>query len=197
MVKKEFEELTIGKKEIEETPSSRISVDHLDLRAFQGATKREMRFTIPIDGAIGPEPHPGFIEVSRPAPAGHGDREVAGTGEDGQEGARLATRPPQPTESFRHVEVDGAGPKTVCRPLPSGSGGRVGRSTHWVCGGQEGLGRRIRRPAPHTAKYRARRSLPASNSPAWPRDSSTLRRHRLLSLTPADRRDILRPTRLD
>jgi hypothetical protein len=83
MVKKEFEELTIGKKEIEETPSSRISVDHLDLRAFQGATKREMRFTIPIDGAIGPEPHPGFIEVSRPAPAGHGDREVEGAGEGG------------------------------------------------------------------------------------------------------------------
>jgi hypothetical protein len=53
ILRKKIEELTIGKKEIEETPSSRISVDHLDLRAFQGATKREMRFTIPIDGASG------------------------------------------------------------------------------------------------------------------------------------------------
>ena len=88
-----------------------------------------------------------------------------------------------------HREVERAG--------EDGQEGALGSSTHWVCGGQEGLGRRIRRPSPHTAKYRARRSLPASNSHARPRDSSTLRRHGLLSLTPADRRDILRPTRLD
>jgi hypothetical protein len=39
-------------------------------------------FTILIEGAIGPQPHPGFIEVSRPAPLGWGRWTVEGARED-------------------------------------------------------------------------------------------------------------------
>ena len=89
--------LTMVKKDIEETPPLRIPCDDLDLRAFQsGGSGGAVKFTVPIDGAIGPEPHPGFIEFSHRAPLGGGDREVAGAGEDGQERPRLAARPALP-----------------------------------------------------------------------------------------------------
>jgi hypothetical protein len=40
-------------------------------------------FTILIEGASGPQPHPSFIEVSREAPFRWGDRQVAGAREGG------------------------------------------------------------------------------------------------------------------
>ena len=40
------------------------------------------QLALPIEGASGPQPHPNFIEVSRPAPVRGGPRAVAGAGED-------------------------------------------------------------------------------------------------------------------
>jgi len=44
--------------------------------------------------ASGPEPHPNFIEVFCCAPVGDGHWTLAGAWEDGQQGSRLAARPP-------------------------------------------------------------------------------------------------------
>jgi hypothetical protein len=41
-----------------------------------------VQFTVPIDGAIGPRPHCGFIEVFREAAVDDGDGAVARAGED-------------------------------------------------------------------------------------------------------------------
>ena len=43
-------------------------------------------FTVPNDGAIGPEPHPNFIDLFSAPAVGGGSREVERAGEDGQEG---------------------------------------------------------------------------------------------------------------
>ena len=40
-------------------------------------------FTVLIEGGIGPQPHPNFIEVFDQAAFSGGERAVAGTGEDG------------------------------------------------------------------------------------------------------------------
>ena len=60
----------------------------------QTSTFREC--SLPSTSASGPEPHPNFIEVSRPAPVGDRYGEVARAGEDGQEGAGVAGRPSLP-----------------------------------------------------------------------------------------------------
>jgi hypothetical protein len=45
-------------------------------------------FTILIEGASGPQPHPGFIEVSGDVALGGRDRQVEGAGEDAPQGMR-------------------------------------------------------------------------------------------------------------
>ena len=81
-------ELTIGKKDIEETPPPRIPLAILacvrsraGVSAIRHRRSDAINFTVPLDGESGPQPHPSFIEVSRPAPVRGGTREVAGSGE--------------------------------------------------------------------------------------------------------------------
>jgi hypothetical protein len=46
---------------------------------------QDQRFTVLIEGASGPEPHPSFIGFSCGAPVGDPHWEMAGAGQDGVE----------------------------------------------------------------------------------------------------------------
>ena len=93
-----------GFKKVGRNATTANCCGYLDLRAFQAGWVRHgprlgrvesavvvdakgilraipIQFTVPIDGAIGPQPHPSFIEVSCEAPLGDGHGTVAGAGE--------------------------------------------------------------------------------------------------------------------
>jgi hypothetical protein len=103
---------------------------------------------------VGPEPHPGFIGLFSEAPLGDGYGAVAGAGEDGQGGARLATRPRSRWSGSGTLKWAAAEPKTVCRPLASAQKGALGVRPTRSAVGRRGLEAESGRPVPYPAKYR-------------------------------------------
>jgi hypothetical protein len=47
-----------------------------------GSARRSTEFTVLIEGGIGPQPHPSFIEVFGDAAVDERDRKVEGAGKD-------------------------------------------------------------------------------------------------------------------